>query len=60
MDTIMYTWARDNLAKTMKKVCEDREPIIITRKRNGAVVMTSLEALEETAGLLRGPKNSQN
>jgi len=46
----------------MEKVCDDRAPIIITRKRDQAVVMMSLEeyeALEETAHLLRAPANAR-
>ena len=62
MDTITYTSARGNLAKTMKKVCDDHSPVIITRKTAKPVVMMSLEdfeALEETAYLLRSPKNAR-
>jgi len=46
----------------MKKVCEDHEPVIITRQKEESVVMISLEdftALEETAYLLRVPKNAR-
>lgn len=62
MKAITYTSARENLAATMDKVCEDRDPVIITRKREQAVVMMSLEefeALEETAYLLRSPANAR-
>lgn len=62
MQAISYTSARANLAKTMKKVCEDHNPIIITRKNNEAVVMLSLEdyeSLDETAYLLQSPKNAK-
>jgi len=62
MDAITYTTARQNLAKTMEKVCEDHSPVIITRKKNESVVIMSLEdyaALEETAFLLRSPKNTR-
>ena len=62
MDAITYTTARQNLAKTMEKVCQDHSPIIITRKKNASVVIMSLEdytALEETAFLLRSPKNTR-
>ena len=62
MDTITYTSARGNLAKPMKKVCDDHSPVIITRKSSKPVVMMSLEdfqALEETAYLLRSPKNTR-
>ena len=62
MESISYTAARSNLAKTMKQVCDDHAPIAITRKGEGAVVMISMEdyqALEETAYLLRSPKNTR-
>ena len=62
MEAISYTAARENLAATMDRVCEDHAPIIITRNRDQAVVMMSLadyEALEETAYLLRSPKNAK-
>ena len=62
MDALTYSQARRNLAKTMDQVCDDHAPIIITRKNRRSVVMTSLEdyqALEETAYLLRSPKNAR-
>lgn len=62
MDTISYSAARTQLASTMKKVCEDHEPVIITRQQADSVVMISLsdfKALEETAYLLRVPKNAR-
>lgn len=62
MDAISYTAARQNLAKTMDKVCNDHDAVIITRKGEQSVVMISLEdyqALEETAYLLRSPKNAR-
>jgi len=62
MKAITYTSARGNLARTMQQVCEDHEPVIITRKNNQAVVMMSLddyEAMNETAYLLRSPKNAK-
>ena len=46
MKAISYTAARENLASTIDEVCEDRSPVIITRKRNQAVVMMSLEDYE--------------
>lgn len=57
-----YSAARANLAKTMDRVCDDHEPVIITRNGEQAVVMVSLEdykALEETAYLLRNPANAR-
>jgi len=62
MKAITYSAARQNLAKTMEKVCSDRSPIIVTRKSSNSVVIMSLEdyeALEETAYLLRSPKNAR-
>lgn len=62
MEAISYTNARSNLAKTMEKVCEDHDPVIITRRNENSVIMMSLEdyqALEETAYLLRSPKNAR-
>ncbi len=61
MDAITYSSARANLARTMDRVCEDHEALIITRNGEQAVVMLSLEdyqALEETAYLLRNPANA--
>jgi antitoxin YefM len=46
----------------MDKVCDDHTPVIITRKNQRSVVMISLEdyeSLEETAYLLRSPRNAR-
>ena len=62
MNAITYTAARENLASTMDKVCDDREPLVITRNRDQAVVMVSLEdykVMEETAYLMRSPANAR-
>ena len=62
MDTITYTTVRANLASAMDKVCNDHEPLIITRNGEQSVVMLSHEdfkALEETAYLLRTPANAK-
>ncbi len=62
MKAISYTAARENLASTMDQVCNDHDPVIITRNRDQAVVMLSLqdyEALQETAYLLRSPANAK-
>ena len=62
MDTITYSAARASLATTMDKVCQDHEPLIITRSGQRSVVMLSLDdfkALEETAYLLHSPENAQ-
>ncbi|MGB2925669.1 MAG: type II toxin-antitoxin system prevent-host-death family antitoxin [Limnothrix sp.] len=62
MKAITYTAARQNLAKTMADVCDDHAPVIVTRKQHESVVIMSLEdyeALQETAYLLRSPKNAK-
>lgn len=62
MDVIPYTRLRMNLAAEMDRVCQDHAPIIVTRKASASVVMMSLddyEALEETAHLLRSPRNAR-
>ena len=62
MDAISYSAARANLASTMDRVCNDHEPLIVTRNGQPSVVMLSLEdyqALEETAYLLRSPANAR-
>jgi antitoxin YefM len=62
MKSITYTAARENLAATINRVCEDHAPVIITRNRDQSVVMLSLaeyESLEETAHLLRSPENAK-
>ena len=68
MDLIYNLWlykplkfVKQQLNK-MEQVCNDHAPIAITRKGEGAVVMMSMEdyqALEETAYLLRSPKNTR-
>ena len=62
MDAMTYTAARANLASTMDRVCNDHEPVIITRHGEQSVVMVSLEdfkSLGETAYLLRSPANAK-
>ena len=62
MKSITYTEARENLATTINRVCEDNAPVIITRRRDQAVVVLSLaeyESLQETAHLLRSPANAK-
>jgi antitoxin YefM len=60
--SITYSAARENLASTINRVCEDQAPIVITRNRDQAVVMLSLaeyESLQETAYLLHSPANAK-
>lgn len=61
MDAISYSALRADLAGTMDRVCDDHEPIVVTRKNGRSVVMLSLEdyaSLEETAYLLQSPANA--
>ena len=62
MDVMTYTAVRANLAKTMEKICDNHDPVIITRNKEQSVVLMSLEdynALEETAYLLKSPTNAR-
>ena len=62
MDTVSYSHTRQHLAEIMDKVNDDRAPVLITRQNGTAAVMMSLadyNALEETAYLLRSPKNAR-
>ena len=62
MDAITYTAVRAKLASAMDRVCDDHEPLTITRNGERSVVMLSLEdykSLEETAYLLRTPANAR-
>jgi antitoxin YefM len=63
MDALPYSIARKTLVKTMERVCDEHEPIIITRKNSRSVVMMSIEdynSIQETAYLLRSPANAEN
>ncbi|OAI49117.1 hypothetical protein AYO45_03345 [Gammaproteobacteria bacterium SCGC AG-212-F23] len=62
MEAISYSNVRKHFAETMERICDDHEPVIITRKNERSVVMMSLEdynAIEETAYLLRSPANAK-
>jgi antitoxin YefM len=62
MDAVNYSYTRQNLTAVMDKVGQDHAPVMITRQKGEPVVMMSLadyNALEETAYLLRSPKNAQ-
>lgn len=62
MKAITYTSARNNLASTLKQVCDEHDPIIVTRKNGESVIILSLEdydSITETAYLLRSPKNAE-
>jgi len=62
MDALTYTHTRQHLAEVMRKVNEDRAPVIVTTQRGEPVVIMSLadyNALEETAYLTRSPENAR-
>jgi antitoxin YefM len=62
MNAMTYTEARETLAVTIRRVCRDHVPVIITRKREDSVVMMAQEdydSLTEAAYLLRSPKNAR-
>ncbi|MGB5685434.1 MAG: type II toxin-antitoxin system prevent-host-death family antitoxin [Candidatus Electrothrix sp.] len=62
MDSINYSELRANLKTTMDRVSKNHEPVIITRKNRSNLVLLSYEdysAIEETAYLLRSPRNAQ-
>ena len=62
MEALNYSYTRQNLTSVMDKVGQDHAPVMITRQKGAPVVMMSLDdynALEETAYLLRSPKNAQ-
>ena len=57
-----YTRARANLASLCDRVAETREPYVIERRNGKNVVLIAeaeLDALLETAHLLRSPKNAR-
>ena len=59
---VTYTEARAKLAELWDRVTDDREVVIITRRgaENVALIAADeLASLEETAHLLRSPKNAQ-
>ncbi len=62
MRAISYTKIRATLAKTMEEVCQDHNPIMITRSTKEPVVIMSLEDYEsmvETGYLLQSPANAE-
>lgn len=62
MDSVSYTTARAELARVMDRVCDNHEPLVITRQGRQSVVLLSLddyESMEETAYLMRSPENAR-
>lgn len=61
MDVISYSETRARLKDVMKRVVDDRSPVVVTRRKAEAVVMVSLSdwnAMEETLHLLSSPANA--
>jgi len=57
-----YTEARQNLAKLLDRVAEDREVVYVRRRgreRVALVAADELASLLETAHLLRSPRNAR-
>ena len=57
-----YTQARANLAKLFDEVTQNREVVIIRRRRGDDIAVVAadeLAGLTETAHLLRSPKNAR-
>jgi antitoxin YefM len=62
MKAITYTEARQTLAETIERVCEDHDPVTVTKRRDKAVVIISLddyESLVETSYLLKSPRSAR-
>lgn len=61
MQVVNYTEARNNFKSILDQVCDDFEPMIITRKSGSAAVLISIEeynSFKETAYLLSTPVNA--
>jgi antitoxin YefM len=58
-----YTKLRENLATFLDRVTDDREVVVVKRRRGqpdvAIIAADELAGLEETAYLLRSPKNAQ-
>lgn len=57
-----YTKARQNLAKLLSRVSDNKEVVYVTRRRGERVALIAedeLVGLLETVHLLRSPKNAQ-
>ncbi len=62
LQQVTYSYARQNLAKVLREAEERQEPIIITRRGHEDMALIpadELRSLEESAHLLRSPKNAQ-
>jgi antitoxin YefM len=61
MEAFTYSHTRQHLAEIMNKVVDDRAPVLITRQTGSPVVVSlnDYNALEETAYLMRSPRNAK-
>ena len=62
MDVVNYTEFRNNLKRSLDKVSDDEEVVIVSRSRNKNVVVLSLKeynSLTETIHLLGSENNRQ-
>jgi antitoxin YefM len=59
---VSYSYARQNLASLLNDTIDAQEAVVISRRGHDDVAMipaAELKSLEETAHLLRSPKNAQ-
>ncbi|MFQ5889631.1 MAG: type II toxin-antitoxin system Phd/YefM family antitoxin [Gemmatimonadota bacterium] len=59
---VSYSYARQNLAQILNEAEDTQEPVIIKRRNHQDVALipaAELRSLEETAHLLRSPKNAR-
>lgn len=62
MNVMGYSAVRQQLAKVLDSVVDDRQPVVITRNKAPSVVLVALEeyeAMAETLHLLRSPANAR-
>ncbi len=63
MRALSYSEARGNLKAVMDRVCNDHEPLVVTRRRGENIVLISQEDYEsfvETDYLLSSPANARH
>jgi antitoxin YefM len=61
-EQVSYSYARQNLARILRVAEERQEPVIITRRGHEDMALIpadELRSLEESAHLLRSPKNAR-
>ncbi len=61
MTTSTYSHARENLAKLWDQIEDDRTPVVLQRRGHADMALLpadELSSLQETAYLLRSPKNA--